>query len=375
MIEFLFFSSLLFLLFFLFSKKKKSAFSSSFETSSEKAPLSPKEKIQDFLLHQIKQPIFILDAENLIFFANRAAKEFFPHQIEIRKPIEHIFLEEQLIQAIKKARSTQKPIVEETLITFSALGKEKCPCCASFFPQERNFLAVLIEDISSDVHLEQTRRDFIMNSSHEFKTPLSIIKGYTDLLSKESDIDEITRKKFLQKIQKHIERLIKIVEKMLKVSVLENQSEPLQKEYFLIEDCINNVLELLSPLIEEKKCTIQNRVPKGKEIYGDYFYWEQIFFNLIENSLYANSEPIKINLDLKETKNQKILSFSDNGIGIAQKDIPFIFYRFSRFSDYPGNGMGLSIVKRAILAHGGDIAVKSAPHKCTTFQIILPQKS
>ena len=147
---------------------------------------------------------------------------------------------------------------------------------------------------------------------------------------------------------------------------------------------MEDVVDRLGPLIEEKKARVELSFPgAGADMLdGDRFYWDQIFFNLIENALKENQADGKLVLSAGMTREPRtreaVIRIRDNGVGIPRADLPFIFKRFYRVAKHhsqkiKGTGLGLSIVRRAVEAHGGAISVDSTLGVETVFTIRLPE--
>ena len=132
-------------------------------------------------------------------------------------------------------------------------------------------------------------------------------------------------------------------------------------------------------MIEEKKASVIVSIPdSSQELAGDRFYWDQVFFNLIENALKENDrEDFEVNVTVEATDEGHRMCVRDNGVGIPRSHLPYVFKRFYRVAKHrgteiKGTGLGLSIVKRAVEAHGGKIEVTSRPGIETVFTILLP---
>ncbi|RYD29596.1 MAG: hypothetical protein EOP86_21435, partial [Verrucomicrobiaceae bacterium] len=259
------------------------------------------------------------------------------------------------------------------------------------FGQDKpDHLRVVIRDETDRHETEQIRKDFVANASHELRTPLSIINGYLENLL-DGMIDEpAMMRKSLQTMQKHGQRIARIVEDMLTLSKFESASESgtsgLRHSLFSCRECVEDVVDRLAPLIEEKKAKVELVFPSAvdtgdsdsgtgagtvisgtgginsDELAGDRFYWDQVFFNLIENALKENLADgrLVITVSLTRTPQEAVIRIRDNGVGIPRADLPFIFKRFYRVAKHhsqqiKGTGLGLSIVRRAIEAHGGSI--------------------
>ncbi|MEE2967858.1 MAG: ATP-binding protein [Verrucomicrobiota bacterium] len=240
---------------------------------------------------------------------------------------------------------------------------------------------VVLRDVTDARNLDLVRKDFVANASHELRTPLTIINGYLENLIDSEISDKDNSLKFLRIMQKHGNRIARIIEDMLTISKLESHSETIQIRPFDLRLCTEEVITRLNPLFEEKKAEAKLEFPDDSSIQGDVFYWDQILFNLIENALKENDEPnLKISISLnRESEHEDIITVKDDGVGMPAEALEFIFKRFYRIdqshgAEKKGTGLGLSIVKRAIEAHDGEITVSSTPGIVTAFTITIPRK-
>lgn len=237
---------------------------------------------------------------------------------------------------------------------------------------------VILRDETEKRGLEKIRRDFVANASHELRTPLSIINGYLENLLSGDIQSEAQRKRAYELMNKHGERLARIVEDMLVISRLESGDEDvLKREVVDLRECVAGVVDLLAHVITSQSAKLEVQVAPGTSttIQGDRYYWEQIFFNLIENALKENpSRGLAIKVLMADVAGDLEIQICDNGVGIPSADLPFVFKRFYRVHGHrskqvKGTGLGLSIVKRAIEAHEGTIALRSQPGIETVFTI------
>jgi signal transduction histidine kinase len=240
----------------------------------------------------------------------------------------------------------------------------------------------MIQDVTDAAMTEQIRKDFVANASHELRTPLTLIGGYIEMLQDGgTPLTPTAMKRSLDVMEKHTKRIARIIEDMLAISRLEDTATPLNCEPFNVRASAQDAADHLAPMLEGKDVKIEFDFPKdGGRITGDRFYWDQIFTNLIENSIKENTRPgLVIRVSGHWDKSQCVLKVSDNGIGIPAHDLPFVFKRFYRgnkhhssASQVKGTGLGLSIVKRAVEAHGGTIELTSTPGVETTFTMRMP---
>ena len=194
----------------------------------------------------------------------------------------------------------------------------------------------------------------------------------------EVDLSQALYRRAIRTMRKHGERIARIVEDMLTISKLESAADLLKCERFDLRDSLDDMISQLMPIIEQKHARVIVKADPNESwmLIGDRFYWDQIFFNLIENALKENPEPgLKINVTFRIESGRYFVTIADDGIGIPAADLPLIFKRFYRVqkhhaqSQVKGTGLGLSIVKRAVEAHHGKIEVESQPGVKTAFTI------
>jgi two-component system phosphate regulon sensor histidine kinase PhoR len=227
--------------------------------------------------------------------------------------------------------------------------------------------------------LEKIRQDFVANVSHELRTPLTTIKGYTETLL-EGALEEEVAPQFLQVIQKHADRLTKIVEDLLTLSKVESKEFYLKWERLPLSELIDDVLDFVKEGAEKKKISISRSIILSSlEVIGDRIYLEQVFINLLDNAIKYTHETGEISISALEKEQGEIqVMIKDNGIGIPKEDLSRIFERFyrvdkGRSQELGGTGLGLSIVKHIIQAHGGKVWADSKLGEGSTFYIALPR--
>ena len=214
---------------------------------------------------------------------------------------------------------------------------------------------------------EEYRREFLGNVSHELKTPLFTVQGYISTLLDGAMSDRNLRKKYLERAEKGVERLIYIVQDLDMISKLEIGQLHLQSTSFDIVKLIQNVFDLLEMEASKKDILLLFGMKYNKPVMvlGDQEKIQQVVVNLIVNSIkygkVGGSTEVVIE-DLTEEK--RIVRITDNGEGIEQQNIPRLFERFFRVDksgarSEGGSGLGLSIVKHIIEAHGEKIYVES----------------
>ena len=347
------------------------------------------------LLNEIKDSIFILDSNNEVRFLNEAARQLFPSdQPYLFRSFLDLIRDHRIFDTLQLARELNSKTSDDIVLRIAAdtpdrireinLHVEAEPLSLPNDDGEMELGAwILLRDVTSELETNQIRRDFVANASHELRTPLSIINGYLETMDEaDVDLNQALFRRAVRTMRKHGQRIARIVEDMLMISKLENASDLLNREPFDLQDSLEEMISQLSPIIEEKHTRIQiNHEERDHWILiGDRYYWDQIFFNLIENALKQNKEPgLRIKISFRNEAGRFIITIDDDGIGIPASDIPLIFKRFYRVqkhhaqNEIKGTGLGLSIVKRAVEAHSGTIAVESHPGRSTKFTISIPE--
>jgi two-component system, OmpR family, phosphate regulon sensor histidine kinase PhoR len=241
---------------------------------------------------------------------------------------------------------------------------------------------VVLNDVTRLRRLENIRRDFVSNVSHEIKTPITAIKGFVETLRDGTVENAEDTARFLGIIEKHVDRLEAIIEDLLNLSKIEQESE--QDGISLVEsrmcDILQNALQVCHVAIADKKIELETSCTDSIKANVDPTLLEQAIVNLLDNAVKYSADEGTIRLQVSEEKEFVIIAVQDHGCGISKKHLPRLFERFyrvdkARSRQMGGTGLGLAIVKHIAQAHGGDISVESAPGKGSTFSIQLPAKS
>ena len=228
--------------------------------------------------------------------------------------------------------------------------------------QEANEL--LKEDIKRKEAIDEMRKDFIANVSHELKTPIALIQGYAEGLNEGLCEDEESRKYYTEVILDESEKMNKMVKQLLTLSSLESGNSILHKENFNLTSLIESVLGSISILIGEKNVNIE--FDSGKEIFldADEFKIEEVVTNYISNSIHHVSDSGEIKINVSDDGENITFSVYNTGNPIPEKDLNNIWEKFFKVDKahsraYGGSGIGLSIVKAIVEAHNGTVAVRN----------------
>lgn len=239
-------------------------------------------------------------------------------------------------------------------------------------------LAVSLFYFYKQKFLVEVQKDFVNNFTHEFKTPLAVMKIASEVLAQPGIAKQPERMDKYTAIIKHeTEHLQNQVERLLKMAVSEQKELPIEKSAFNVKELIDQAVSKLQPLMEAKGAAIKVKLDdEGVEMNADKNHLELAVVNLIENGIkYSNAPSIVI--EAGKTNADSYITVKDNGIGIAKKEYKNIFKKFYRVPtgdvhNVKGFGLGLNFVKKIVDAHNGRIVVNSIPGIGTEFKIIIP---
>ena len=226
---------------------------------------------------------------------------------------------------------------------------------------------------------EEYRREFLGNVSHELKTPLFTVQGYLSTLLDGAIDDKKVRKKYLERAEKGVERLIYIVEDLDMISKLEMGDVNLELSKFDIVELVQSVFDLLEMTADKKNIILMfdRKYNRAVNVFADQEKIQQVLSNLIMNSIKYGKENGTTEVTIEDLIDDKIIvRIRDNGEGIEKHNIPRLFERFFRVDksgarSEGGSGLGLSIVKHIIEAHGEKIYIESEFGKGSEFSFTL----
>ena len=244
---------------------------------------------------------------------------------------------------------------------------------------ELAMLATAFNDMTE--RLEKTdamRRRFVSDASHELKTPLASIKLLTDSIAQNTDMDAETIRDFVQDIGTEADRLVRITEKLLALTRMDNAThKQASRSSVDLTDVISDALHMLTPLANQRNISIHLILAENCVVMASADEMYQVIFNLVENAIKYNVDDGKIWLRVRRSADSVFLIVEDTGIGIPQEDRTRIFERFyrvdkARSREAGGTGLGLSIVHDTVVANGGAIRVDARPEGGTVFIVQLP---
>ncbi|MCY8473431.1 two-component system histidine kinase PnpS [Bacillus halotolerans] len=333
------------------------------------------------VIENIGSGLIMIDGRGFINLVNRSyAKQFHvnPNQM-LRRLYHDAFEHEEVIQLVeeifmtetKKCKLLRLPIKIERRY-FEVDG---VPIMGP--DDEWKGIVLVFHDMTETKKLEQMRKDFVANVSHELKTPITSIKGFTETLLDGAMEDKEALSEFLSIILKESKRLQSLVQDLLDLSKIEQQNFTLSIETFDAAKMLADIETLLKHKATERGISLQLNVPKDPlYVAGDPHRLKQVFLNLVNNALTYTPEKGSVAINVKPGETEIQIEVSDTGIGIQKEEIPRIFERFYRVDkdrsrNSGGTGLGLAIVKHLIEAHEGKIDVTSEPGRGTVFTVTL----
>lgn len=241
-----------------------------------------------------------------------------------------------------------------------------------------NFI-VLLYDITEIRRLEKVRTDFVANASHELRTPVTALKGFSETLLDGAMNDQDVLIEFLKIMHKESSRLDTMVQDILQLSKLEQKQAPGHQEEVWIKNVSKEIFQILHQKAELKKITLNFYEQSSVRVVVDYDQLKQILLNLVGNAVSYTPESGEVSVLAKQDGNEAVIEVKDNGIGIPEEEQTRIFERFyrvdkARSRNAGGTGLGLSIVKWLVENMNGRIELESTIGEGSTFTVYLPIK-
>lgn len=349
--------------------------------------LSTNEQIQkeqlSTIINNTESGIALIDPKGYIHFVNRKFIEMFGqtakhyhgylyydvlHHEEIHRVIQDIFLHEKNIKAFFAKQDQMKTSYIEVL-------------GAPIFDEKNRFKGsvLVLYDITEFKKLENMRKDFVANVSHELKTPITSIKGFAETLANGAIHNEERREEFVQIIYDESSRVQLLIEDLLTLSRLEHDGFYLHITKTNMSELVESIRPMLVLKSDEKSIHL-NIAVEEIEANIDRKKIKQVILNLVNNAISYTGETGQVCLEVKQVEQALYIIVRDNGIGIDQELIPRLFERFyrvdqARSRNTGGTGLGLAIVKHIVELHDGHIEIDSQLGQGSTFTIILPLKS
>ena len=276
---------------------------------------------------------------------------------------------------------------QERLIHLEEDGEDSIVQCEfSVIQRESGFISGLVcvlTDVTEQEKIDRERRNFVSNVSHELRTPLTSIKSYTEALVDGAWENKEIAPGFLKVIETETDRMMRMITDLLNLSRMDQNRLGLEKEFINMNELVLHIVNRFEMVLQsepyrEKNYRILTDITqRDLWVELDQDKITQVLDNIINNAIKYSPDGGRIIVRLMETHTDIIVSVSDEGLGIARKDIPHLFDRFYRVDKarsraMGGSGLGLAIAQEVVQLHGGKIWVNSIENKGSTFFVSLP---
>jgi len=336
------------------------------------------------LIENIGSGLLLIDSRGYINLVNRAYKDLFTVNSSdyLYKLYYHVIEHREISDLVEEIFMTEHKVVKQLQLTINFEKKSFQVYGVPIIGTNDMWMGILLvfHDITELKKLEQIRKDFVANVSHELKTPITSIKGFSETLLDGAMDNREALVEFLQIILKESDRLQSLIQDLLDLTKLEQHNFSLVKEPINILDILEEVSKLLANKADAKNLILDFQRPSEEVwIEGDRARLIQVFMNLISNAISYTPSGGKVSVSVENKERDVLVFVADTGIGIERSEIPRIFERFyrvdkARSRNSGGTGLGLAIVKHLVELHKGLIKVDSEVGEGTTFTILLHKK-
>lgn len=327
------------------------------------------------ILKSIPDSLLLINIEGVIDLSNSAARDLFDGQELDGRPFIEIIRNTDFYSLIEEVKEKRQPGSTELVLGIEE-EKNFLVRVSPLFYQigQLSGLVAIFHDTTQMKKLEQMRKDFVANVSHEIKTPVTAIQGFSETLLDGALEDRKNAEKFLETIKSHSLRLNRLVDDLLMISKIELGVIRINKKEVHLADIIDTVLNTVSVHASSKNLVLKKNISSSEVVVqADRDRVEQILLNLADNAI-KFTEAGEIEIGISEEKGRHVLSVRDSGIGVPHKFISRLGERFfrvdpSRSRELGGTGLGLAIVKHLVKAHGWDMQIDSSPGEGTTVKV------
>jgi two-component system phosphate regulon sensor histidine kinase PhoR len=330
----------------------------------------------------MNEGVMLLDSENRIESVNQSMESVLrrPPADMLGRTILEVCHNAELHDALAHSQKTMEVLCKEISLGEEApLVMDVTISTVNADTRNERKTILVFHDVTHLKQLERIRTDFIANATHEIRTPLTAIIGFTETLQQGSVENSETAKKFLRTIRENAERLNRLVDDLKTLSRLELGEENLKLEELPVKDELEKVMQVVGVMAAQKKIEIRKDIPENlPAAFADKDRMTQILINIMDNAIKFTPEGGSISITAsQEEEGFLAIKIADTGPGIPAADIPRLgerFYRVdkTRSRDLGGTGLGLSIVKHLLKAHNGRMEIQSASGKGTAILLFFP---
>ena len=320
------------------------------------------------ILDQMKEGFVLLDSDLTVLMVNRKAQKLYGHTIKLNCSIKDFIFDFKIINALDHLSDEQQVVEVEK-------EKEFYNC---YVAKVDYGVTLLFVNITEQHNAMKMRQEFFSNVSHELKTPMTSIRGYSELLETGVINDKDVSKKALDKIHDEVNNMSTLINDILMISRLENKDVDVIKHPVHLTPLVDEIIDTMQVEIDKKHLQVDKEL-EDITYTSNHQHMHQLLSNLITNAIKYNVDGGKIIIKSYQFGRNIIIEVSDTGRGISKIDQGRVFERFfrcdqGRDKETGGTGLGLAIVKHIVQYYQGNITLTSKLHEGTTFKVTLPME-
>ena len=321
------------------------------------------------ILNQMKEGFILLDSDLNVLMVNRKAQELYNNTIKLNNSIKDFIFDFKIIDILDNLGEEQQRVEIEK-------EKQFYNC---YIAKVDYGVTLLFVNITEQHNALKMRQEFFSNVSHELKTPMTSIRGYSELLETGVINDKEASKRALDKIHDEVNNMSTLINDILMISRLENKDIDVIKHPVHIEPLVNEIIDTMQVEIDKKNLTVNKEISDIVYI-SNHQHMYQLLSNLITNAIKYNVQNGRIMIKSYDQERNIVIEVSDTGRGISKIDQGRVFERFfrcdqGRDKETGGTGLGLAIVKHIVQYYQGSITLTSKLGQGTTFKVVLPKNS
>ncbi|MET4781262.1 ATP-binding protein [Glaciihabitans sp. UYNi722] len=285
----------------------------------------------------------------------------------------------ELVALVDQVRRSGDPVAQELELARGPFGDANIYLFVRVARLGVRYILLLAEDRTESYRLDEVRRDFVANISHELKTPIGAVGLLAEALQAASDEPDQVRR-FAKRLTKEADRLARITQEIIELSRLQAADALTKPEVVDIDHVVAMAIDQNRVAADSNRVEIASGGDVGAEVYGDEPLLGVALHNLVANAIQYSPKGSRVGIGVTNADGIVEIAVTDQGVGIPEDDRDRVFERFfrvdpARSRHTGGSGLGLSIVKHVVQNHGGDIRVWSQPGSGSTFTIRLPEAS
>jgi two-component system NtrC family sensor kinase len=322
------------------------------------------------ILAKINDGVIVFDDDHRLVLVNQMANGAFKlgEANLLSQPLSEVFSHPDLLELVE-SNSTGKTNRAEITVSDGRVFSTQIT------PIPDLGAAITMHDITSLKEIDRIKSDFVSTVSHDLRSPLTAILGYVELIERAGPVTELQRD-FIHRVQSSVHNITHLVDDLMDLGRIESGFDT-RKEMIQLKPVIEQAAESMQKQLEDKSQKLVLQMPETlPPIFANAVQIGQMVQNLLDNASKYTHRGGEVTINCEVENQQIILQFKDNGIGIPQVDLPFIFDKFYRASnannEVTGTGLGLSIVKSIVENHQGRIWVESSPDEGSVFTVVLP---